>query len=179
MAPGCFTTSTSSKDSSNNGKESQTTSAILEAMDPIVLNFESDSFNVDESYNSDETDTILIISKETLQSQTISHESFSTDQIDLDSIPLPLSPPPPSDQYEDDEEDEDEKEGKHLGNNSPRLFLPRQRSPNQIFDTVDAFEILEQTIIKQKRVAKLKNTDLRRKVSQLLNLFIKNPLYKS
>jgi hypothetical protein len=33
-----------------------------------------------------------------------------------------------------------------------------------IHDTVDSFEVLEQTILKQKRLARLKNTDLRKKI---------------
>lgn len=40
----------------------------------------------------------------------------------------------------------------------------KQNSQQLVADTVDSFEILEQTIMKQKRMAKMKNTDLRLKV---------------
>lgn len=39
-----------------------------------------------------------------------------------------------------------------------------KQTNSSIMDTVDSFEILEQTIMKQKRVSKMKNTDLRLKV---------------
>ena len=91
--------------------------------------------------------------------------SYLSDQkeINLDSIPLPLSPPPlplpPSSSTKQDEQS---------SANSTRPQTPASTlscSYNfNILDTVDSFEVLEQTIIKQKRLARFKNTDLRRKI---------------
>lgn len=71
------------------------------------------------------------------------------DEIYLDSIPLPSTPPP-------------EETKQTIFKLQPCLFS----------DTIDSFEILEQTIMKQKRLAKMKNTDLRLKVllKQTFNL---------
>jgi len=71
------------------------------------------------------------------------------DEIYLDSIPLPSTPPP-------------EETKQTIFKLQPCLFP----------DTIDSFEILEQTIMKQKRLAKMKNTDLRLKVllKQTFNL---------
>lgn len=200
MAPGCFSTassSTAAKDSTAAQESTTTTSnsepTVLETMKPVETTLENE-YDVDNESSNSSNESILIISKEmqsTLSSILESDECITT-EIDLDSIPLPLSPPPPphsfeeelddeddsddeeeeEDEEEDEDEDEDDKdEGKNLVKNTPRLFVPRQRCANRIFDTVDAFEILEQTIIKQKRVAKLKNTDLRRKVSETKHIF--------
>jgi hypothetical protein len=182
MAPGCFSTAATAKDS----QESTPSSGQIETtMKPVEIVAENNIDN--EDIQSDSNESILIISKEKMQStlsSILESDDCITTEIDLDSIPLPLSPPPPpqleeqddededsdddEDEEEDDDDDEEEEdndEGKNLVKNTPRLFVHRQRCANRIFDTVDAFEILEQTIIKQKRVAKLKNTDLRRKVS--------------
>ena len=69
-------------------------------------------------------------------------------EINLDQIPLPDTPPPAfDDEYYEHETIQESKSAKF-----------------QLFDTVDSFEILEQTIMKQKRLARLKNTDLRKKI---------------
>jgi hypothetical protein len=48
---------------------------------------------------------------------------------------------------------------------APPFILTKQTFPKFNHDyTVDSFEVLEQTILKQKRLARLKNTDLRRKI---------------
>lgn len=64
----------------------------------------------------------------------------------LDQIPLPSTPAPPT-----------------LPSNSQLAKLSRKPSFRSL-ETVDSFEILEQTIMKQKRLGKNKNTDLRTKV---------------
>lgn len=190
MAPGCFSTAATAKDS----QESTPNSGQIETtMKPVEIVAENNIID-NEDIESDSNESILIISKEKMQStlsSILESDDCITTEIDLDSIPLPLSPPPPprleeqddededsdddEDEEEDDDDDEEEEdndEGKNLVKNTPRLFVPRQRCANRIFDTVDAFEILEQTIIKQKRVAKLKNTDLRRKVSYFFNSYL-------
>ncbi len=62
----------------------------------------------------------------------------------LDQIPLPPTPAP-----------------KRVNNNNKQL----RKSPSyRTLETVDSFEILEQTIMKQKRLGRHKNTDMRMKV---------------
>lgn len=50
----------------------------------------------------------------------------------------------------------------------PSTPYPKNKSAlsmrSKLFDTVDSFEILEQTIMKQKRLGRLKNVDLRKKI---------------
>lgn len=73
-----------------------------------------------------------------------------------------------SEEEEEDEEETVKKEGNLLELKKKPALLTSGRVDhhvNLIFDTADTFEILEQTIMKQKRLAKLKNTDLRRKVN--------------
>lgn len=67
----------------------------------------------------------------------------------LDQIPLPSTPPPPQAQSTI-------KSNKMVRS----IKSPSYRS----LDTVDSFEILEQTIMKQKRLGRIKNTDLRKKI---------------
>lgn len=63
-------------------------------------------------------------------------------------IPLPSTPPAP------------------VATSMPLGSLPKlsRKSSYRSLETVDSFEILEQTIMKQKRLGKSKNTDLRTKV---------------
>lgn len=160
MAPGCFAPS---------AKESSAPKPVTDSSQDTQLAAECLANNSSEP----------VISKE---NQTNNYEMSAFEcyaaQINLDQIPLPLSPPPPLSRSDDDNSDDDEddsddnddddddskKQGNLLQKNQPRLNVPR-RNHYLIFDTVDTFEILEQTIIKQKRLAKLKNTDLRRKVA--------------
>lgn len=96
------------------------------------------------------------------ENNIIDNEDIESDSNDsiliINSIPLPLSPPPPPQLEEQDDEDEDSDDDEDEEEDDDD---DEEEEDN---DEVDAFEILEQTIIKQKRVAKLKNTDLRRKV---------------
>ena len=112
------------------------------------------------------------------------------DEINLDEIPLPSYPPPPSSpsttilskalfgeieqdkQKEDEDEDEEEYEDDEIKSNEIETINKTKKSTiksinnstNKSIDTIDSFEILEQTIMKQKRLARLKNTDLRKKI---------------
>lgn len=66
---------------------------------------------------------------------------------------------------EDDDDEEEEKPSDVLKSEKTRLKpLPKIRLSKHFYDTVDSFEILEQTILKQKRLSRLKNTDLRKKI---------------
>lgn len=70
------------------------------------------------------------------------------------------------DEVDDDDSDEEvEKPKEVLKSEKTRLKpLPKIRLSKNFYDTVDSFEILEQTILKQKRLSRLKNTDLRKKI---------------
>lgn len=164
MAPGCFSHSSSEASSVNNTRESS----------GVVMDTKSDYIEISSLSPSIEhldIESASSMSKNTQNASLIENTAFDcyAGEINLDQIPLPLTPFPG--QEEDLEDDEDEKrsnEGKTdllLIKKMPRL-ISSVRSPNfSSIDTVDTFEILEQTIIKQKRLAKLKNTDLRRKVT--------------
>ena len=74
---------------------------------------------------------------------------------------------------ENDEQDEDARclaetsmplLKKSIPSSRPKNFLSKLKPTHFPTDTVDSFEILEQTILKQKRLARLKNTDLRKKI---------------
>jgi len=74
--------------------------------------------------------------------------SSASDKEQRNQIPLPANPPT---------------------HTSPNTKAPKQLriSKSPMFrsnETVDSFEILEQTIMKQKRLARLKNTDMRKKI---------------
>lgn len=78
---------------------------------------------------------------------------------ELNQIPLPENPPL--------SESQPVKETKPAGQNTQKITQNSKvrKSPSfRTLDTVDSFEILEQTIMKQKRLGKIKNTDLRKKV---------------
>jgi hypothetical protein len=75
------------------------------------------------------------------------------DEIYLDQIPLPLTPPPDESTETIFSFDQHNQQDKQPINQ--QLLIA---------DTIDSFEILEQTIMKQKRMAKTKNSDLRLKV---------------
>lgn len=106
-------------------------------------------------------------------------ESDDEEEDDDDSSSDESSSDEESSDDEDEEEEEEEDEVKKEGNllelkKKPALLTNSGRVDhhvNLIFDTADTFEILEQTIMKQKRLAKLKNTDLRRKVKTLFIRF--------
>jgi len=69
------------------------------------------------------------------------------DEIYLDQIPLPSTPPP------------------QVATIQIETINKAKQDNTLLFsDTIDSFEILEQTIMKQKRIAKMKNNDLRLKV---------------
>lgn len=70
------------------------------------------------------------------------------------SIPLPSTPYP----YEDNEEEYQE------GREDQHKSSPITTTMMMMMDTVDSFEILEQTIMKQKRLGRSKNVDLRKKI---------------
>ncbi|RMZ95348.1 hypothetical protein BpHYR1_011743 [Brachionus plicatilis] len=80
------------------------------------------------------------------------------EKINLEEIPLPAEPAPPLSQIVllNHQLNKQQSETK--------VNLKKKNSPKIIYDTVDSFEVLEQTIMKQKRLARLKNTDLRRKI---------------
>ena len=69
-------------------------------------------------------------------------------EINLDTIPLPTAPYP--------------HDIKTTSTTTTTTLKPTCRSTS--CDTIDSFEILEQTIMKQKRLARAKNVDLRKKI---------------
>lgn len=80
------------------------------------------------------------------------------EKINLEDIPLPAEPAPSLAQIV--------LVNQHINNteSETKVNFKKKYSPKIIYDTVDSFEVLEQTILKQKRLARLKNTDLRRKI---------------
>lgn len=111
----------------------------------------------------------------------LDHSRSYSHEINLEEIPLP---PPPSPTKHHDQNNAGNNLGKKTSKPQSQCLLvassssttttpktkKREVSLHSIISdyTVDTFEILEQTIIKQKRVAKLKNTDLRKKVIGLI-----------
>lgn len=170
MAPGCFS-HTNKEASSVNSPES---SVVMETKSDFI---EISTLSPSIEHLDIETDSAM--SKHTQNASYFENTAFDcyAGEINLDQIPLPLTPFPGQDREQEDEneenedEDEEDKDEKRSNEGKTDLLLikkmPRSlRSPNfSSIDTADTFEILEQTIIKQKRLAKLKNTDLRRKVT--------------
>lgn len=83
-------------------------------------------------------------------------QSIDELEINLDQIPLPSTPPPPE---------------QALSNPPTSLAAlaalappPLKLKPIIVYDTLDSFEVLEQTVRKQKRLSRKKNTDMRMKV---------------
>lgn len=103
-----------------------------------------------------ESETIKPTSSENLDKNIF---IFHGDEIiNLEDIPLPTEPAPPlaqivllNDQL-------------NLKESETKVNFKKKNSSKIIYDTVDSFEVLEQTILKQKRLSRLKNTDLRRKI---------------
>lgn len=84
--------------------------------------------------SNDHTQSNLICNYQTIQSTKPATTSVTI----TNQIPLPATPAP--------------------------LLVNKQRKSSPTLDTVDSFEILEQTIMKQKRLGKYKNTDMRMKI---------------
>lgn len=84
--------------------------------------------------SNDHTQSNLICNYQSIQST----KPVTTSATIINQIPLPATPAP--------------------------LLVNKQRKSSPTLDTVDSFEILEQTIMKQKRLGKYKNTDMRMKI---------------
>jgi len=133
---------------------------------------------------------LTVIQKQPSEETMIIIEQYKNQTSELifssNEIPLPSYPPPPSSpsttilskalfgeieqdkQKEEEEEDEDDEiksnEIETINKTKKSTIKSINNSTNKSIDTIDSFEILEQTIMKQKRLARLKNTDLRKKI---------------
>jgi len=86
------------------------------------------------------------------------------DEIYLDQIPLP-STPPPATMTASSSSSTNLSSTLTKAKCSPLILkISKNSSCFKSLDTVDSFEILEQTIMKQKRLGRLKNNDLRMKI---------------
>jgi hypothetical protein len=162
MAPGCFTLEQPQQQqqkvndfnddslnlNNNNNMNSNTTS-----YDMLILN--EISYDLDNIF-SNTTSTTKYATSEILKNSNLKPKSFPHiftsyhHEINLDTIPLPTSPYP----YEvEDNNDEQQQQNSSVPSSNAKLC-----------DTVDSFEILEQTIMKQKRLGRSKHVDLRKKV---------------
>lgn len=90
-------------------------------------------------------------------SSTSSSTHLSSDSSDkaLNQIPLPSTPPPPTTTTT---------QTTSVSIKSNKMGRSIKSPIYRSLDTVDSFEILEQTIMKQKRLGRIKNTDLRKKI---------------
>jgi len=160
MAPGCFTLEQQPQQqqqkvndfnddslnlNNNNNMNSNTTS-----YDMLILN--EISYDLDNIF-SNTTSTTKYATSEILKNSNLKPKSFPHiftsyhHEINLDTIPLPTSPYP----YEEDNNEQQQ-----------NSYVPTSNA--KLCDTVDSFEILEQTIMKQKRLGRSKHVDLRKKV---------------
>lgn len=87
-------------------------------------------------------------------------------QINLDEIPLPSTPPLELNQknLQTVTNENNLSEDKNNSNLSRKTKINCSKIRKTSLDTIDSFEILEQTIIKQKRLGRLKRYDLRKKI---------------
>jgi hypothetical protein len=141
MAPGCFT-----MEQQHDQQQQQFND--LNTSDMLIINesnYDLDNYNI----TTPTTQPISALNNKTsvaAASEILKHTNSNNiyiftsydHEINLDSIPLPSTPYP---------------------KNKSALSMR-----SKLFDTVDSFEILEQTIMKQKRLGRLKNVDLRKKI---------------
>jgi hypothetical protein len=149
MAPGCFTLEQSQK--VNNFNADTNTNTTMNTNDMLILNetsydLDSNIFTTAAKYSTSE-----ILKNSNLKKPKSFFPHIFTSyhhEINLDTIPLPSTPYP----YPYEEE------------HSTTTTTTSTTTNTKLCDTVDSFEILEQTIMKQKRLARSKHVDMRRKV---------------
>ena len=140
MSPGCFTIEQQQQQQSLND---------LNNCEMLILN--ETSYDLDNLTTNTNTkcEHVFSSASEILKNSNYKHSFIFTSyhhEINLDTIPLPSTPYP----FKEEEEEEE---------NSSQT-----QSTSSLCDTIDSFEILEQTIMKQKRLGRCKNVDLRKKV---------------
>jgi hypothetical protein len=134
MAPGCFTINQQNKEI----REPATKTDILD----FNITFNQHDL-IDLNSNAASTTKKNLIDNNFVD-QSPNCYNYN-EQINLDQIPLPSTPHPSSFK-------------KEITTETNRNIL------NDFNSTIDTFDLLEQTIIKQKKLARLKNTDLRLKI---------------
>ena len=172
MAPGCYTM--------EQQQQSEQQPAEVISYDMLIINescydldssspMTTDSNNstptnksINTQYYNEQTTFTSTTTAMAAASETLKHTNSNSihiftsyhHEINLDSIPLPTGP------YPHAQKATGLLQLKHQKLQQNRAVTMRQK----MFDTVDSFEILEQTIMKQKRVGRAKNVDLRKKI---------------
>lgn len=153
MAPGCVTV--------QNNAQITPRENTKQSFDTNVTETSSNNTNTDNNSNNSEAN---FFDTNINSSLFVSYD----DEINLDQIPLPPTPPPENQITFGESNENSNQVISNLTQNKAVNTSDNKSSHKkfkfELLDTVDTFEILEQTIIKQKKLAKLKNTDLRKKI---------------
>jgi hypothetical protein len=140
MAPGCFTMEQQQQQQyDSNNCDMLIINESSYDLENVIPNNTANNNNNNVNNNKDHTSHSELLKPITLNSNYPHIFTSYHHEINLDSIPLPSEPYPAK---TNDAADDD----------------------NAKIDTIDSFEILEQTIMKQKRLGRSKNVDLRKKI---------------